>query len=1545
MSVDNLGIVGIGASAGGLAALQDLVRAIPEKSGLAYIVVQHLAPDHPSIMDQLLSACCKLPVTMVGDNTEIAPDHVYVIPPGPFLVIQDGRLKLVEHQRETGLRTPIDRFFKSMANECGPDCCAVILSGTGSDGTEGLRAVKAAGGVAIVQKRDSARFPGMPDSAAATGLVDLMLQPADIPPQVIDLFQHRREMDKSGSRQALTDQVGAALPDILDVLRGLEGHDFAGYKPPTLVRRVLRRMALLRLPDVQAYVDVLRTDDGEATQLAQDFLIGVTEFFRDRECFDAFCESVLPDLLERSTRQLRVWVPGCSSGEEVFSLAMLICDALDARKIDRHVQIFGTDIDLAALRRARSGLYQDSVLQGIDPAMRDRFFARQSGGWRVRSRLREMCVFAPHNLLQDPPFSRLDMISCRNVMIYLSPEAQNDLLPRFHYALNPGGYLMLGASESLGNSERFFKTVDRGCRLFQRNDAARPGFSVLGRDHSGGGVTRKRAIVLPPAPMAEGADPGIETVADQAFLQEFAAPYAVINAHNEVLYQSQAMARFVRPGKGAPSAAIDAYLVHGLRLPLQNAVSEARANGENGVGEVRNVIVSLDDSKTIYDVRARVLDDEATLVVLQEVRPLDDSAGALAAQADSDQKRLETELLLTRKRLADIQREYENAEQDLRSSNEELLSMNEELQSSNEELETSREELQSVNEELETINSELTANNRRLTELNSDLKNLLESTELATVFLDKALCVRLFTPSATRIFNLQQRDIGRPIVDLRTRVEYPQLAGDAAAVAQSLDPIEREVHIAETGEVFLARVRPYRSVDDRLDGCILTFQDITESRKVQQQLAESAEMLAERLAELETLYDTTPVGLALMDTDLRYLRINETLAQINGLSAEAHVGQLQEQLLPAVHDKVAAVQRRVLETGEPALAIEVEAETPATQGERKIYLVDYFPVRSDGRIFALGVSVRDITEQRLLRRRLSESEARMKRLFDQAPASIAILEGPDLRYVYTNPVHNELAQRDDQIGKSVWEIYRGTQHHDMVELLDHVYQSGTAAKLDEVTLELVDTDGEPYEFYARFIATPWFREDGETGGVMVMLLDLSETVLSRKQANKAHNRLRTLQDSLASFVGLLDLDGRLREVNQTALDAANLRREDVIGKYFWECYWWNFDAQVQRRLQQAIDETRMGRTVRYDTEICVAEDSKITIDFQLVPVTDDTGKVIEMVPSGIDISKRKEAEDELRRALAEFEAFFRNSPLGMAITDLEGRWLKINEALARINGQPVEAHIGQRFVDMFPHIKLPADKRGQVARTGQPVLDYEVTTEIPAQPGEKRTFSINYFPIRVGDEMRGVGHSVLDISEQKAFEAQQRLLIAELQHRVKNTLATVQSITRFTARTSATKDDMAESLQQRLSSIARTHDALTREDWQGQSLMSLLQAELAPYDPDGERVTVEGQDVRLDPGNALSFGLGFHELATNAAKYGALAQAGGRIEVRVAASPKGTLSRLEWFEHCPTPIKMPDHEGFGSFLLKSALGVQVDADVDVAYTETGLHLTITAQKA
>ncbi len=1118
-AVDPLPVVGIGASAGGIEALTDLIGGIEPGVGACYVIIQHLAPNHRSILHELLDKHSAIPVSQIEDGERVRADSIIVIPPGQAARIDGDHIKLTARDDADPVFRPIDIFFSSLAEARRRAAYCVILSGTGSDGTAGMRQIKAAGGVAIVQESEGARFPGMPDSAVATGLVDLVLPSREIGPRLRTILRHRSG-HLGPRRRDLSNEVEAALPRIARHLAHVTGHDFSEYKPGTLTRRIERRMSLMRLDSVDRFLETLETQDEQASLLANDFLIGVTRFFRDPEIFAQLPERVVAPILDRALANVRIWVPGCSTGEEVYSIAILFMEAMRARGDRRPLQVFGTDIDQHALLAARYGEFDARTLDEMDPDRRGAFFQKTGNAWRARPELREICVFAPHNLLQDPPFSRLDLISCRNMLIYLKSELQSQVFPRFHFSLRAGGMLLLGPSETLAGNDALFHPVDKAARIFLRNDEAAAGYSALSdmppaaamRGTPAGRDRREVALTGAASEISR------ETAAQHAFLRSRAAPFAVVSSGGEVLYVSPQMAAFVGPASGVPTTDIDGYLASALRVPVRIALAEAAETGGPATADTVIVPDVGGEGPSVFDIAVEPLrgDAGAFLLTLTQVRAIESGLldSALEGRDASDRHHLEHENVRLRRQVSAAMREYETSGQELKSTNEELMSMNEELQSSNEELETSREELQSINEELETVNAELRENNQQLLRANSDLKNLFEATDIAVLFLDRSFAVRSFTPPTAAIFSIRTRDVGRPIFDLASRVEYPELEADAASVDATLQPIEREVHLTGSGETFLLRMRPYRTIDDRIDGYVLSFVDITNRKNAEDALRRGERLLARQYAELENLYDTTPVGLALIDRDLRYLRVNEMLARIDGQPIDRYVGITISEIMPQIAPIVSPLYAQVFETGSPVLGHEITSVMDESGDLPRHFLADFYPVLIDGEVYATGICVREVTEQKRLMDEIAASELRLTRLFDASPVFIAITEGPDHVFTYSNPANEEMTGHRSLIGRSLIEAFPEFHDGPVENLYDEAYKSAERVTVPELPGPGDPDAAEPRDLWLSLTLEPNRNAEGEATGLISFAYDITEQVEARKDIEKQNDHQRLLLGEL-----------------------------------------------------------------------------------------------------------------------------------------------------------------------------------------------------------------------------------------------------------------------------------------------------------------------------------------------------------------------------------------------------------------------------------------------
>jgi two-component system CheB/CheR fusion protein len=860
-------VIGIGASAGGIDAMKRLFPHVKSDCGMAFVVVQHLDPAYASALTEIIGRASSLPVTEVLDNTVIESNHVYVIPPNSSLRIYQGKLLLTHAARVPGRRDVIDEFFVSLGQDQAENAACIVLSGTGSDGTIGLRAVKENGGLTLAQ--EGAEYDGMMRSAVATGLVDFVLPVEEIPAKLVEYFAGLNAPDSAKDSPKKTKNF---LAQVVEILRIHTGHDFAGYKDRTLIRRVQRRMHVLHSKSMSEFVEQLRTDRREAMLLFQDMLIGVTNFFRDPLAFAALESKVIPELFKGKGvgDTIRVWVPGCATGEEAYSIAMLLRDEATKLQNAPKLQIFATDIDETALETARLGRYPAAVAKDIPAQRLERYFLREDGSYRVASDLREICLFSAHNLLRDPPFSRVDLISCRNLLIYLSTELQNRVIPLFSYALNQGGYLFLGTSENVTGHPQLFLPIDQTQRIFHRRaqlERLVPEFPLTPTDgsrHQPSGRPRRVA----------GVESTVPALAERHLLESFTPAHVVVNAEGDVLQSSGRTGKYLELPPGAPDTNVFSMARPGLRLDLRAALHKAMTGGQ---GNVRTRVrlgtngAWQELALSVQPLRSDASSDTLYMIVFQDIGT-DDQPDTEASLVEDDVERstlrqLESELLATKERLQTTTEELESSNEELKSGNEELQSTNEELQSTNEELQTSKEELQSINEELQTVNSELNARVEELSRANNDMSNLLESTQIATIFLDRTLGVKSFTPAAKELFHLVESDAGRPLMHVRARFDYAGLQEDAERVLRTLSTIERPIRGNESDMRYIMRMLPYRTADNVINGVVLTFADVTRVSAAEAQIAQLTADLRARIAELETLLEIIPVGVMISEGD------------------------------------------------------------------------------------------------------------------------------------------------------------------------------------------------------------------------------------------------------------------------------------------------------------------------------------------------------------------------------------------------------------------------------------------------------------------------------------------------------------------------------------------------------------------------------------------------------------------------------------------------------------------------------------------------------
>jgi two-component system CheB/CheR fusion protein len=945
-------IVGMGASAGGLEAFERFFKNLPQDSGMAFGVVSHLDPSHASIMPELLQKHTRLKVVQVKDGMKVEKGHVYVIPPDKDMGMVDGTLFLASTKTKSSPRAPVNFFLRSLAQDQGEKAIGVILSGMGTDGTEGVKAIKAELGMVMAQEPKSCKYDSMPRNAIATGLVDYVLAPEEMPERLKSYVAHA-VLKPVSTAPAREDIPSDAVNKIHMLLRSVTGHDFSAYKESTIIRRIQRRMDVHQIEAISNYLSYASENAEEVKSLFKELLIGVTGFFRDADAFDTLKKKALSPLLDSKpySYTLRAWVPGCATGEEAYSLAIAIQECMEVLKKELSVQIFATDIDEGAIERARAGVFPGDIAGDVGPERLEKFFHSTDDSYRVNRKIREMIVFASQSLIKDPPFTRLDIICCRNLLIYLRGELQKKLLPLFHYSLRPGGMLFLGPSESVGEFADLFSVLDNKWKIYQYQEAAVAAPPpAVGLDF-GHEATREPLPDTGKRPAHQ-----LSQMVQSHLMEHYTPASVVIDGNGDVAYIHGRTGKYLEPAAGVTRANnIIEMAREGLRtrLPtmIRTAASEKKAVrnrlrvGQNGEFILVDVTVKPLAGPEHEDLYIVVFEE----VSLEERNEKEKKPRQTVKGGDGKIQQLEEELRYTKENLQTTIEELETSNEELRSMNEEYQSANEELQSANEELNSSKEELQSLNEELETVNAELQGKNYELTRVNDDMKNLMDSIEVPTVFLDNQLHISRFTSGIDKIFNLRGSDVGRPLSDLASKLGYRQLTADAKEVLVSLVPKQFEAQ-TEADRWYAVRIRPYRSADNVIDGLVMTFVDIQPQK-----------MAAQRA---EEIIDAVREPLVVLDEDLRVERANNAFYRKFRVKSKDTVGRRIYDLGKKQWDipKLRELLEKIIPENTFFEDFEVEHEFPKIG--RKKFLLNALKVRrGDETPESILLSLEDVTNQ------------------------------------------------------------------------------------------------------------------------------------------------------------------------------------------------------------------------------------------------------------------------------------------------------------------------------------------------------------------------------------------------------------------------------------------------------------------------------------------------------------------------------------------------------------------------------------------------------
>lgn len=1036
-----LEVVGLGGSAGGLKALIGFFSAVPAASGVAYVVVMHLSPEHDSSLAEILQRTTTMPVRQVVETTKVEPDNVYVISPGNHLSLAGGDLFVTEMKATRGRRVAVDLFFRTLADSHGAKATAIVLSGGDGDGVIGLKRIKERGGLTIAQDPSEAEHPSMPRAAIATGMVDWILPVHEMPRQLEIYRENARQLqlppDESPPRKAVAapHNQEESLLDILAFLRVRTGHDFSSYKRATVLRRLARRMQVNSCHGLADYLLYLRSHAGETGALLQDLLISVTNFFRDREAFAAL-EALIPTLFQDKgpEDQVRVWVSACATGEEAYSIAILLREYAATLLEPPRIQVFATDIDEAAVAAAREGVYPETIIADVSEEQLRQFFTKESGRYRVRRLLRETVLFALHDVLKDPPFSRLDLVTCRNLLIYLNRDAQQRVFDVFHFALKPGGRLFLGSSESAEEGTSLFAPVEKKHRLYTRRAGPRPGASMAG----GGAamqtyrVTPSNYLALPAPP--EGNDFGIQYErrgpgvpvnapwgeAHFRMVERLSPPSLVVNRGHEILHLSEHVGQFLQPAGGEASMNLLRQVHPALRSGLRSALYRAFKNAVPI--ELEPVSMEISGGTVTVGLTLHPEPGEQPDLVLVVFRRFGVDAPELrqqpASPADAGMIRhLEDELDQMRSQWRDTVEQYETSGEELKASNEELQAMNEELRSTTEELETGREELQSINEELTTVNQELKNKVDELGRANSDLQNLMASTDIATIFLDRELRIKRYTPATVQLFHIIPTDIGRPLLDLAHRLDYPEIAADAKRVLERLTVVEREVR-ETAGGWFLVRLLPYRTVEDQIAGVVLTCVDVSDRKQA-----------AEARRWLSTIVESSADAIISFTLGGEIISWNRGAERLFGYTEKEIKGKTKAELLPPGREEEDAGMMEHLRRGQSIESLET---TRLRKGGQPIDIsISASPIHDEsGEVVAATAIAQDIT----LRKHAMDELKEARNLLEERVA------------IRTH----ELEERANQLREVTEELTRSEQRERsrMARLLhDHVQQLLVSAKM------------------------------------------------------------------------------------------------------------------------------------------------------------------------------------------------------------------------------------------------------------------------------------------------------------------------------------------------------------------------------------------------------------------------------------------------------------------------------------------------------------------
>lgn len=1388
-------IVGIGASAGGLKAFSDFIKAVPADSGMAFVLVQHLAPDHASELAELLQNHTSMPVMQVDDSPEVKPNHVYVIPPGKVMTVQDGNLHLSEPTQRRGQRSPIDEFFRSLAEDQRDNGVCIILSGTGSDGTLGLKAVKEAAGLTMAQDPNDAEYDGMPRSAIRTSLVDVVDSAANLAQQLVAIRQDAGKIKLTQQPDALPDDDNVALSKIFAQLRSKTGHDFSHYKRATILRRVSRRMQVNRTDSLSDYLNLLRGDAEEVQALFKDFLISVTNFFRDPQAFDIIDQQIIPSLFEGKGRDdhVRVWVAGCATGEEAYSFAILLYDYAAKLENPPDVQVFATDIDEDAIGFARTAIYPATITADVSPERLERYFDELTDGYRVRKEIREMVLFASHNLIKDPPFSRQDMISCRNLLIYLGREVQDKVFELFHYALRDNGFLFLGTSESADSLTSLFTPAYKKNRIYQKRK------------------TSTHTVRLPKLPLMQSRDDGgsekrehkaqrtrsIEELYNRWTLSQHVPPRMLVNDQNEITHVFSGGGRFLSDPEGAMTNNVLQRIVAPLRFDVQSLLEQTRRQGTRSTSPPATMLIKGQPFLVRVEVGAIALDefphDSYEIIFWQQedtaVQYEGDSAESQSLQLAYVQ-RLEEEVQRLRERLQTSIEEYETSNEELKASNEELQSINEELRSTTEELETSKEELQSMNEELVTVNQELKNKVDEVNHINSDLQNLINATNIGTIFLDHDLQVKRFTPQMVNLYHILESDIGRPFSHLANQLRDESLVDDAVKVLRTLETITREHH-TQDGDWYLVRLSPYRTLEERIEGVVITFSPITQLKQTQHALERRSEQHT-AIAQLGSLAMQQLEFDQFLDEACRLVRdtLGSELTYVLQLTEDRTTLQLVTQVgwqtepddLDDIPNDTRSQAGFTMQMNNPVVVQDFTNEkrfaAPSFQNQPDIRSSISVIIGGSQQAFGtLGTlstkpnhytmadanfvqSVAHLVAQVFERTMINNERDRLIEILDSTPDLVG-MRRHNGEVVYLNKAWRDMiglsgdaAQYDMIDSRPEWVTTLLREEAVPTIMRDGMWHGETA---------IYDREGNEIPLSQVIVAH--YDGNGETEFYSSIARDISRTIEIQLAIEEAHavtaaslGQLEALYQAVP--VGLAFMDDELRyvRVNQKLADINGLSVEAHIGRTAHELFPELADV-IEPKMQHVLTTGEPLLNVAIETHTLATDGQKHNFLASYTPVLANNERVVGINVSVSDISDLRMAEAQLR-----YQAFLLNHVReAIVATDLQRNITALNRAASELYNWEEEEAIGRPSGEVIPS-SMSEEERAQAIHDLQTIGRYR--TEVTVRDRNGNLLYVDGITATLHDEQGepiGFVSSARDITQRREIEAALRIREQDLQ--------------------------------------------------------------------------------------------------------------------------------------------------------------------------------------